>query len=154
MTRRRFYKVIVFILITVSSLLYLFYSKHYIRYSACYKIKTLKTPSYPDAYRFINTKEDLEYCINLLDHTSETNHFLESFRIDFKNYTYVIVFSAPVKEMYYSIKTTIFDDKSPSYANAVRYNKKCVFINYYQPTGYIYLYEIKKDLSLSGFDGI
>ena len=46
--------------------------------------------------------------------------------------------------MYYSFKTTLFDDKSPSYAKAIRHKKKCVFINYNIPTGYTYLYEIKK----------
>lgn len=65
-----------------------------------------------------------------------------------------MVFGAPIKDAYYSLKTTIFDDKSPSYAKAIRYNRNCVFLDYCHPTGYVYLYKIKKDLSLTGFNGI
>lgn len=107
MIKHRLYKVIVSISITVLSLLYLVYSRHYISYSACYKLASLKTPFYPDAYRFINTKEDFEVCINSMNHISGTYHFIESCKMDFKNYTYLIVFGAPVRDMYYSIKTTI-----------------------------------------------
>ena len=64
------------------------------------------------------------------------------------------MFGAPIKKMYYSFKTTLFDDKSPSYAKAIRHKKKCVFINSNIPTGYTYLYEIKKDETLTGFNGI
>ena len=56
--------------------------------------------------------------------------------------------------MYYSLKTTFCDDKSPSYERARKYKRKCVFIKYEKPTGYIYLYEINKDESLTGFNGI
>lgn len=75
-------------------------------------------------------------------------------KLDFNNHTYLFVFGAPIKKMYYSFKTTLFDDKSPSYAKAIRHKKKCVFINYNIPTGYTYLYEIKKDETLTGFNGI
>ena len=154
MTKKRLFLIVVFTATIVLSLLSIAYSKHYIKYSARYKLTTLKTPYYPDAYRFINTKEDLEVCIESVNDTVDVKNFIESNKIDFRRYSYVMVFGAPIKEMYYSLKTTIFDDKSPSYAKAIKYNKKCVFIKYAHPTGYIYIYRIKKDLSLTGFNGI
>ncbi len=154
MTQKRLFLIVVFITTIVLSLFYIAYSKHYIKYSACYKLVTLKTPFYPDAYRFINTKEDFEIYIGLMDNTIDVKSFIDYNKIDFKRYTYIMVFGAPVEEMYYSLKTTIFDDKSPSYAKAMRFKKKCVLIKYAPPTGYIYIYRIKKDLSLTGFNGM
>lgn len=154
MTQKRLYLIVGLIAAIVLSLFYIAYSKHYIKYSACYKLKTLKTPYYPDAYRFINTKEVFEVCIESVDNTIDVKKFIESNKIDFRRYSYVMVFGAPVKDMYYSLKTTIFDDKSPSYAKAIKYKKKCAFIKYAHPTGYVYIYQIKKDLSLTGFNGI
>lgn len=153
MKNRGIYIIIAFISITVPSLLFLFYSKHYIRYSACYKIKTLKTPFYPDAYCFINSKDKFDLCVTPHDNAFDETKFIEYYKIDFNRYTYVIVYGAPIKNMYYSLKTTLWDDDSPSYDRAIRYNKKFVVINYEHPTGYIYLYRIKKDLSLRGFGG-
>ena len=154
MTKKRLYLIVGFIATIVLSLLYIAYSKHYIRYSACYKLTMLKTCYYPDAYRFINTKEDFEIYVELLNNTIDVKKIIDSNKLDFNKYTYVIVFGAPIKEMYYSLKTTILDDKSPSYAKAIKHKKKCVFIKYAPPTGDIYIYRIKKDLSLTGFNGI
>lgn len=62
-----------------------------------------------------------------MNDTVDVKNFIESNKIDFRRYSYVMVFGAPIKEMYYSLKTTIFDDKSPSYAKAIKYNKKMCF---------------------------
>ena len=49
-----------FIISIVLLLMYFIYNKHYIPYNACYKFPMLKTSFYPDAYKFINTREDFE----------------------------------------------------------------------------------------------
>ena len=100
--------------------------------------------------RFIETVAELR----LINNTIKVEAIIDTNKLDFNNHTYLFVFGAPIKKMYYSFKTTLFDDKSPSYAKAIRHKKKCVFINYNIPTGYTYLYEIKKDETLTGFNGI
>ena len=45
-------------------LMYFIYNKHYIEYNACYKFPMLKTSFYPDAYKFINTREDFKNILN------------------------------------------------------------------------------------------
>ena len=129
-------------------------NKHYIKYSACYKLPIPKTPFYPDAYKFANTKEEFLSNMKLINNAIKVEAIIDTNKLDFNNHTYLFVFGAPIKKMYYSFKTTLFDDKSPSYAKAIRHKKKCVFINYNIPTGYTYLYEIKKDETLTGFNGI
>ena len=47
--------------------MYFIYNKHYIQYNACYKFPMLKTSFYPDAYKFINTREDFEKYTELID---------------------------------------------------------------------------------------
>ena len=138
----------------VFGLFFIICNKHYIKYSACYKLAITKTPFYPDAYKLINTKEELLSNIKLINNVIKEESVIDINKLDFYNHTYLLVFGAPIKNMYYSFKTTLFDDKSPSYAKAIRHNKKCVFINYNVPTGYTYLYEIAKDETLTGFCGI
>ena len=92
--------------------------------------------------------------LELINNAIKVEAIIDTNKLDFNNHTYLFVFGAPIKKMYYSFKTTLFDDKSPSYAKAIRHKKKCVFINYNIPTGYTYLYEIKKDETLTGFNGI
>ena len=55
--------------------------------------------------------------------------------------------------MYYSIKSTLFDDKSPDWAKARRFWKLCLFIEYQDPDGYMYVYQINKNSRLTGFGG-
>ena len=43
--------------VIVFGLSFIICNKHYIKYSACYKLPIPKTPIYPDAYKFVNTKE-------------------------------------------------------------------------------------------------
>ena len=92
--------------------------------------------------------------LELINNAIKVEAIIDTNKLDFNNHTYLFVFGAPIKKMYYSFKTTLFDDKPPSYAKAIRHKKKCVFINYNIPTGYTYLYEIKKDETLTGFNGI
>ena len=95
-------------------LMYFIYNKHYIQYNACYKFPMLKTSFYPDAYKFINTREDFEKYTELIDNAINLSSIFEFRKLDFEKYTYILVFGAPVKNMYYSLKTTFCDDKSPS----------------------------------------
>lgn len=146
----------IFVIITIS-LSYIFFKKHYISYSAYYRLSFCQTEFYPLAYRFINSEQELIKLLALKDNgrNKETRirSVLSSIDFDFNNHTYLIVYGAPVKDMYYSIKTTLFDDISPSYASARRYGKQCVFINYSLPTGYCYIYELEKNTDITGFDG-
>lgn len=87
MTKKRLYLIVGFIATIVLSLLYIAYSKHYIRYSACYKLTMLKTRYYPDAYRFINTKEDFEIYVELLNNTIDVKKIIDSNKLDFNKYT-------------------------------------------------------------------
>ena len=73
--------------------------------------------------------------------------------LNFDKYSYVIVYGAKVKRMYYSIKSTIFDDKSPYYCSAIRHKKMCLFIEYQEPDNYMYIYQIDKNCRLKSFGG-
>ena len=150
---RMLYMKLCFVVI-VFGLSFIICNKHYIKYSACYKLPIPKTPFYPDAYKFVNTKEEFLSNMKLINNATKVEAIIDTNKLDFNNHTYLFVFGAPIKKMYYSFKTTLFDDKSPSYTKAIRHKKKCVFINYKIPTGYTYLYEIKKDETLTGFNGI
>ena len=150
---RMLYMKLCFVVI-VFGLSFIICNKHYIKYSACYKLPIPKTPFYPDAYKFANTKEEFLSNVKLINNAIKVEAIIDTNKLDFNHHTYLFVFGASIKNMYYSFKTTLFDDKSPSYAKAIRHKKKCVFINYNIPTGYTYLYEIKKDETLTGFNGI
>ena len=54
---RMLYMKLCFVVI-VFGLSFIICNKHYIKYSACYKLPIPKTPFYPDAYKFANTKEE------------------------------------------------------------------------------------------------
>ena len=50
---RMLYMKLCFVVI-VFGLSFIICNKHYIKYSACYKLPIPKTPFYPDAYKFVN----------------------------------------------------------------------------------------------------
>lgn len=129
----------------------IFWRKHPVRYQACYRIPGAETTFYPDAYRFLNSEEELLQSIGLIG--LDTTYF-SRLGLDFERHTYILVFGAPIREMYHSLKTTLFDDKSPGYASARRYGKRCVFIDYDRPDNGLYLYEIDKSPNLTGFNGL
>ena len=74
-------------------------------------------------------------------------------KLDFSKYSYVMVQGAKVKRMYFSIKSTLFYDKSPDWAKARRFWKLCLFIEYQNPDNYMYIYQIDKNTRLRGFCG-
>ncbi len=106
---------------------------------------------YPDAYIIFHTeKEFIESAV----YSYHGSIIKRSMNLNFDKYSYVIVYGAKVKRMYYSIKTTIFDDKSPYYCSAIRNKKLCLFIEYQKPDNYIYIYQIDKNCMLKSFGGI
>ena len=111
--------------VIVFGLSFIICNKHYIKYSACYKLPIPKTPFYPDAYKFANTKEEFLSNMKLINNAIKVEAIIDTNKLDFNNHTYLFVFGAPIKKMYYSFKTTLFDDKSPSYAKAIRHKKIC-----------------------------
>lgn len=76
--------------------------------------------------------------------------------LNFNDYSYCVFFGKEVSQLFYSMKTTYFDDPSPSYASCRKKGKKCVFASYVPDTTSkgVYLYCVPKDAQLSGFDGL
>ena len=105
---------------------------------------------YPDGYSVFHTeKEFLESATYFYD----GKDIAKAMKLDFSRYSYVLLQGAKVKRMYYSIKSTLFDDKSPDWAKARRFWKFCLFIEYQEPDGYMYIYQIDKNTRLRGFGG-
>lgn len=105
---------------------------------------------YPDGYRVFHTeKEFLESAWFFYDGKEIT----QAMKLDFSNFSYVLVQGAKVKRMYFSIKSTLFDDKSPEWAKAYRFGCLCLFIEYQAPDNYMYIYQIEKNTRLIGFGG-
>lgn len=132
--------------------LFVVYPRHYVSYSACYELP-YKSDFYPLAYKFINTKHEFEFLIRFHDKQIDINDFFKTYNIDLKKHTYLWVYGAPIKVMFHSIKTTLFDDPSPCYCSARRYRQKYVLINYGSQTGLLYIYELDKDESLTSPQG-
>ena len=106
---------------------------------------------HPDAYDIFHTeKEFLESAV----YDYHGSIIKRSMNLNFEKYSYVIVYGAKVKRMYYSVKSTIFDDKSPYYCSAIRNKKICLFIEYQAPDNYMYIYQIDKNCMLRSFGGI
>ncbi|VBB45382.1 hypothetical protein TRIP_D300212 [uncultured Paludibacter sp.] len=132
----------------------LFFKKHYVSYNSYYKIPNVERDFYSGAYVFFHSKNELKSFFDLND---ETHKFMENSKyinFNFSKYSYLIVYGAKIDKMYYSYKTTWFDDPSPSYAKARRFGKKCVFIKYRKVDKAVYFYQIKKDTLLTGFNGL
>ena len=105
---------------------------------------------YPDGYGVFHTEKDFLQSATYLYHGKDITKVM---KLDFSKYSYVEVNGAKVKRMYYSIKSTLFDDKSPDWAKARRFWKLCLFIEYQDPDGYMYVYQINKNSRLRGFGG-
>jgi hypothetical protein len=106
---------------------------------------------YPDAYVIFHTeKEFLESAV----YDYHGSIIKRSMNLNFEKYSYVIVYGAKIKRMYYSVKSTIFDDKSPYYCSAIRNKMMCLFIEYQAPDNYMYIYQIDKNCMLKSFGGI
>ena len=49
----------------------------------------LKTSFYPDAYKFINTREDFEKYTELIDNAINLSTIFEFRKLDFEKFTYI-----------------------------------------------------------------
>lgn len=141
-------------------IIYIFLNKHYIPFEEVCKIYNVEDEKgfYPDAYVFFHSNREIE---NFFKHTNKYTELYgekcKNIHFDFNNYSYVIVYGAKIKSMYYSYKTTIFNDKSPDYAKAHRYGDICVFIEYEEWTKQnngIYFYKVKRNPKFRGFGGL
>lgn len=149
-------KIIIFLVsATILMLLvYTFYHKNYIQYDLVFKSLNKNEKFYPGAYEFFHSKEDIHSYFNRTTETKGYGIKSRNIVFDFENYSYVIFYGRRVKNMYYSYKTTFFDDISPSYARPK--NKIIVFVEYENDKSEkgIFIYKVKKDIRLRGFYGL
>lgn len=112
-----------------------------------------ETEFYPDAHRFIHSEKAFKRYINININTHEFGKQCYQ-PLDFKKYSYVIVYGRKPKSMYYSYKSTWFDDISPSYARP--WGSKVVFIEYEDKSKGIgtFIYRVKRQEELRGFFGV
>lgn len=142
---------IVSFMLTIIALTVAFFHQFEISYSDCKKIKLLDGGGfYPNGYTVFHTqKEYLESATYMYDGADID----KVMKMDYSKYDYVMVQGAKVKRMYYSIKSTLLDDKSPDWAKARRFFRWCLFIEYQSPDNYMYIYQIDKNSRLRGFGG-
>lgn len=135
-------------------LVYTFYHKTYINNDLVFQSLNKNEKNYPDAYEFFHSKEEIEHYFYRNKHTKDIKIKCRDIVFDFKNYSYVIFDGHRVKKIFYSYKTTFFDDISPSYAKPK--GKKPVFVEYEDDKSEkgIFIYKVKKDISLRGFYGV
>ena len=142
---------IVFSIISIIVLIVGFFYQFEVDYSDYKRIKLVGGEGfYPDGYRVFHTEKEFLQSATYLYHGKDITKVM---KLDFSKYSYVVVQGAKVKRMYYSIKSTLFDDKSPDWAKARRFWKLCLFIEYQDPDGYMYVYQINKNSRLRGFGG-
>ena len=129
-----------------------FFYQFEVDYSSYKRIERIDRDGFnPDAYVILHTeKEFLESAV----YKYHGSNIKRSMNLDFDKYSYVIVYGAKVKRMYYSVKSTLFDDKSPYYCSAIRNKKFCLFIDYQAPDNYMYIYQIDKTCMLKSLRGI
>lgn len=128
-----------------------FFHEFEVCYSDCKRIKLVGGEGfYPDGYSVYHSEK--EFLRSPL-YEYDGDDIMNALEMDFARYSYVMVQGAKVKRMYFSIKSTLLDDKSPDWAKARRYWKLCLFIEYQNPDNYMYIYQIDKNTRLRGFCG-
>jgi len=133
---------------------WIFYRKHYLYFELVCEIPVV-TSFRPDAYVFFHSKNDLDRYFNLNENTKEYKRLLPNVDFNFKEYSYCIVYGRKIEQIWYSNKSTYFDDKSASYAKPK--GRIPVFITYEvenKDMSNVYLYKMEKDKRLRGFLGI
>lgn len=129
----------------------IFFHKFYINEKKCFYIKDIDG-FYPSGYTIIHSEKSLHdylYCNkDSIKIASVMKH-----KFDFKKHSYIFVYGAKINKMYYSVKTTLFDDISPYWASARRQGKQCLFIEYKNIDNKMYIYEIDKRNYLASFGG-
>ena len=151
--------IIIFVILFSSIGFYIFFQKNYLDFKIVSNTTNSNEPFSPMAYEFFHSEKSYD---SFFERTVWTKNIKSNFpnvgKLDFENYSYCIFFGKSVKSLYYSYKTTYFDDPSPSYASARRYGKKCVFVVYEDEASDdkkgVYLYRVKRDNKLRGFEGL
>jgi len=117
-----------------------FHSKQSMDDSYTPNILTIPVPAGSSAsYIFLNEMQD-KYLLS------------NNYTFDFGQYSYCIVYGKKVSSMYYSYKTTYFDDRSSPIFSCRKRGKKCVFVTYDPNSVHgTYIYRVKKDVLLRGF---
>ena len=134
------------VLLSIIIALFLFFKKTHVEFELVCKIPNVKTDFYPLAYVVFHTEKDLKY---FFDIGNETNTYFENTRninFDFKKYSYIIVYGNKIKGIYYSYKSTFWDDTTPSYSRTK--GKIPIFIDYDQSSRQdsgVYFYRINHD---------
>lgn len=131
-----------------------FFHQFDVSYSDCKKIKRIDVRGegfFPDGYSVYHTEK--QFFESALYEYDGGDIMKVMKNMNFDKYSYVMVQGAKVKRMYYSIKSTLLDDKSPDWAKARRYWKWCLFVEYQTPDNYMYIYQIDKNTRLRGFCG-
>lgn len=108
---------------------------------------------YPDAYVVIKSEAINKDFFSTNAATKELAAVCID-KVDVSKYSYVVVYDKQVKRMYYSYKTTFFDDKSASYVK--RWGVDVLFVEYADAPaeGGAFIYRIDKNETLRGFYGI
>lgn len=147
-------KKIYLIAITISLLLlciYSFFKKTQLEFELVCTSNN-ETEFYPDAYEFLHSEKEFKSYIATNNNTCEFGKQCNQ-ELNFAKYCYVIVYGRKPKLMYYSYKSTWFDDKSDFYAP--HWGSKVVFIEYQDESKGVgtFLYKVNKQKELRGFFG-
>lgn len=158
MKRKMLYVGIIALIIFASGS-YFFFKKNYLDYELVSQIPNSNEEFHPMAYEFFHSKNAYESFFARNTNTIKLKTvFPNSSNLDFENYSYCIFFGKSLNSLYYSYKTTYYDDPSPSYASCRRKGKKFVQAIYNETNQNndkgIFLYKVKKDEGLSGVDGL
>lgn len=109
-----------------------------------YSFKNMERTEFaPYAYSLIDNTDDWDHLRHFNCYPKEEIDMLED-SLDFNECTYLIVAGAKIKNIYWSFKTTLFDDHSPPYSKAYHEGKKCIIIDYSAPDGKTYIYKLRK----------
>lgn len=142
----------IFLLIVIlTSFSVCFFHQHEIPYIEYHAVD--KSDFWPMAFRIFHDESSMQSYINLYEKGGAMEQKISEIQLDFEKYSYILVYGAKIDRMYYSMKSTWFDDISPYYASARRYNECRLFIDYLNPDGCVYLYQIKKNVKLRGICG-
>jgi hypothetical protein len=146
-------KILLLSLLTLMLLVcFVFFKKTYLDFDLVYVEKNVNETFKPDAYEFFHSKNEMNIFFNRNEKTKKIGTNCK-INFDFEKYSYCIFYGCKIKNLYYSYKTTFFNDMTPKYARPN--NKKVVFVEYGDnKKSEIYIYKISKDESLRGFYGI
>lgn len=106
---------------------------------------------YPLGYVFVHNKKKAKNLLSIFeDNQPIMFEKLKDFDFDFNRYSYLITYGAPVKKIYYSMKTTWWDDPDPPYAKCRKKGLKFVAVEYKEVDKKAHLYKLDRDTTLSG----